>query len=87
MLNRLETQTAESKEGTTMKSIWGLALMGLLIAPPGWAQAPSPAEQELVRLEHSWKQAVVNRDVSALKRLYAEEYVSTDQGGMVGQSR
>jgi len=66
-----------------MKFIFGLALMGLLIAPQSWAQAPSPAEQELVRLEHSWKQAVVNRDVSALKRLYAEEYVSTDQEGMV----
>ena len=67
-----------------MRFICGLALTGLLIAPPpGWAQASNAAEQELIKLEHSWKQAVVNRDASALKRLYTEEYVSTDQEGMV----
>ena len=66
-----------------MRFICGLALMGLLIAPPGWAQASRPAEQELIKLENAWKQAVVNRDAAALKRLYADEYVSTDQEGVV----
>ena len=67
----------------TMKYISGLTLIGLLIAPIGWAQTAGTAEQELLNVENTWKQAVVNRDAASLQRLYADEYLSTDQEGMV----
>src|SRR6202043_756492 len=71
------------EEGMTMKYIAGLGLIGLLIAPLGWAQTAGTSEQELLNVENSWKQAVVNRDAASLERLYADEYLSTDQEGMV----
>ena len=67
-----------------MKRIFlGLALMGVFVVPRSWAQTASPAKQELVKVENEWKRAVAKRDVVALERLYADEYVSTDQEGMV----
>jgi ketosteroid isomerase-like protein len=66
-----------------MRNICGFALMGLLVAPHGWAQTTSGPEQELITLENAWKHAVVKRDTAALQRLYADEYVSTDQEGSV----
>jgi ketosteroid isomerase-like protein len=66
-----------------MKYISSLALLGLLIAPHAWAQTSGTAEQELITLENAWKQAVVNRDAASLQRLYAAEYLSTDQEGIV----
>jgi ketosteroid isomerase-like protein len=77
------TAAVQEEEGMTMKHISGLALIGLLIAPLGWAQTAGTAEQELLNVENSWKQAVVNRDAASLQRLYADEYLSTDQEGMV----
>jgi ketosteroid isomerase-like protein len=66
-----------------MKYICSLALLGLLVAPHGWAQTSGTAEQELITVENAWKQAVVNRDAASLQRLYADEYLSMDQEGMV----
>ena len=74
--------TVQKVEGMTMKYIWSLALIGL-IAPLGWAQTSGTAEKELITVENAWKQAVVNRDAASLQRLYADEYLSTDQEGMV----
>jgi ketosteroid isomerase-like protein len=34
-------------------------------------------------LENTWKDAVVKRDAAALQRLYADEYLSTDQEGLL----
>jgi uncharacterized protein (TIGR02246 family) len=64
------------------KHVLALGLLGLFGAPPGWTQTRGP-EQELIALEHTWKDAVVKRDAAALERLYADEYISTDQEGMV----
>src|ERR1700720_1210301 len=72
-----------NKEGITMKHICGLALIGLLVASPGWARTSGNAAEELIKVENAWKQAVVTRDAVALERLYADEYLSTDQEGVV----
>jgi ketosteroid isomerase-like protein len=66
-----------------MRITWGIALVGLLIASPSSAQTLSADEQELVAVEHAWKQAVVDRDAAALGCIYADGYFSTDQEGMV----
>jgi uncharacterized protein (TIGR02246 family) len=64
------------------KHVLALGLLGLFVVTPGWAQTRG-TEQELVALEHTWKDAVVKRDAAALQLLYADEYISTDQEGMV----
>jgi ketosteroid isomerase-like protein len=54
------------------------------IALCGTAYASNITDQQaLINLEHQWKQAVVDRDKSALAQLYAEEYISTDSEGLV----
>ncbi len=60
-----------------------LMLSGIVAAPASLAQVSATPEQELVKLENSWKEAVIRRDAAALQRLYADEYLSTDQEGMV----
>lgn len=69
-------------EDTLMKRILGFVFIGLSIAPAGCSQK-STAGPELVVLENSWKESVIKRDAAALNRLYADEYASTDQEGMV----
>ena len=44
-------------------------------------QAQSAAQQELIKLENAWSEAVVKQDAAALERLYASEYLSTDPEG------
>ena len=66
-----------------MRCVPGFILIGALIAPAGWAQVSNSPEEEFIKLENAWKQAVVKRDAATLQRLYADEYVSTDQEGMV----
>jgi ketosteroid isomerase-like protein len=83
LLNPRADITISNKEGMTMKFTWGLALVGLLVAPLSWAQTSGAPEQELIKLENTWRQAVVTRDKVALQRLYAAEYQSIDQEGAV----
>ena len=66
-----------------MKALSGLAVVLALTAVPGTAPTPTGSEQELLKVEHAWSQAVVNRDGAALQRFYAEEYVFTDADGIV----
>lgn len=66
-----------------MKRILGMVLTGLLLAAPGWAQKAGTAEQELLNLERQWKEAVVKKDVAALQRLYADDYISVDSEGAI----
>ena len=47
------------------------------------AQAPSAAEQELIGIEHAWVEALIKRDVAALDRLYADEYVDINPDGAI----
>jgi ketosteroid isomerase-like protein len=66
-----------------MKILSGVVLMMALAVPGGWAQTPNTSEQELTRLENDWSQAVVRRDGTALQRFYADEYIFTDEKGVV----
>jgi Ketosteroid isomerase homolog len=66
-----------------MKRMLGMVLTGLLLAAPGWAQKAGTAEQELLNLERQWKEAVVKKDVAALQRLYADDYISVDSEGAI----
>lgn len=66
-----------------MKYMLGVVMIGLLAVPIGWAQTQNSTEKELIGVENAWKQAVVKRDTAALQRLYADEYMSVDQEGMV----
>ena len=65
-----------------MKRILGMVFTGLLLTTPGWAQTGT-AEQELMNLERQWKDSVVKRDIGALQRLYADDYISVDSEGAV----
>ena len=67
-----------------MKILTGFMLMMALAAPRGWAaQAPASTERELTKLENDWSQAAVKRDGAALQRFYADEYIFTDENGVV----
>ena len=67
-----------------MRRILALALVGMSIAASGLAQTPAAAtEQELIKVEHAWSDAVVKHDGAALQRLYADEYFYTDSDGVV----
>jgi ketosteroid isomerase-like protein len=59
-----------------------LALGAVVLCLPAYAQTTT-AEQELISVEHQWKQAVVDRDRAALEQFYADEYISTDSEGLV----
>jgi uncharacterized protein (TIGR02246 family) len=64
-----------------MKRILAAAVLAMLVAPVARAQAPSAAEQELIKLENAWSTAWQKKDVAALDRLFAAEYLSTDSDG------
>jgi ketosteroid isomerase-like protein len=66
-----------------MKILSVVILMVVSVAPRSWAQAPKPSEQELIALENDWSQAAVKRDGTALQRFYADEYIFTDENGVV----
>jgi ketosteroid isomerase-like protein len=68
----------------TMKRLLAVALLLMWAAPRSGAQAPKGGpEQELIALENSWSQASVKRDGAALPRFYADEYIFTDEDGVV----
>jgi ketosteroid isomerase-like protein len=60
-----------------------LLWLSVVAAPIGSAETVGGPEQELVKLENDWSQAVVKRDAAALQRFYADEYVFTDADGVV----
>ena len=66
-----------------MKVLSLFALIMVLVMPRSWAQARGGAEQELITLENDWSQASVKRDATALPRFYADDYIFTDQDGVV----
>ena len=68
-----------------MKGILAAVLFGLAVACQALAQAKlaAPAqsagvEQELIKLENDWNNALVKRDVAALSRLLADDYADID---------
>jgi len=60
----------------------------LVSAVAAWAQTPvqpksESAEQELLKLEQDWTNALVKADVAFLDRIRAEDYTWTDAQGVV----
>jgi len=57
-----------------------LALAAVAL-PLAYAQAPGAVEKELTDLENRWAEAIAKGDVTALERLYADEYMAIDPAG------
>ncbi len=49
----------------------------------GTAMALNAAEQELIAVENAWAEAAVKADGAALEKLYADEYLFTDENRVV----
>jgi ketosteroid isomerase-like protein len=64
-----------------MKCLYVVALISVLAGQSG-AQTVS-AEQEVLKVENDWNQALVKRDTASLPRFYADEYLYTDADGLV----
>jgi ketosteroid isomerase-like protein len=72
-----------------MKGIIAAVVLGLAVSCQAFGQvkpaapAKSPGvEQELIKLENDWNNALVKRDVAALSRIMADDYadIDTDDG-------
>jgi ketosteroid isomerase-like protein len=61
----------------------GLAIVFAVVGLPVGAQTPTTPERELLKLEDEWSQASIKRDGAALPRFYADEYLFTDEDGVV----
>jgi ketosteroid isomerase-like protein len=62
------------------RTILTIALALLMMSTLG-AQAPSTLERDLVKLENDWGTAWQKKDAAFLQKLFADEYLSTDQDG------
>ncbi len=73
-----------------MKRIaFAVCVVALVLAVAAWAQAPvqpksGSAEQELIKLEKEWADALVKSDLAFLDTILADDYMSTDSEGTVG---
>ncbi len=61
----------------------------LVMAVAAWAQAPvqpksGTVEEELIKLEKEWADALVKHDLAFLDTILADDYMSTDSEGTVG---
>jgi ketosteroid isomerase-like protein len=65
-----------------MRYVLSLAIMAVVGISQLSAQMPNPTEQELIKVENDWNQAVLKRDRTKLERFLADEYLSTDQEGV-----
>jgi len=66
-----------------MKYIRVVVVVGMLVAlSQVWAQTPSAVEQDLLKLESNWGDALLKNDTAALERIYADEYLFTDSEGV-----
>jgi ketosteroid isomerase-like protein len=64
-----------------MKVLAGLALTTVLAVSASCAQTRS--DGELITLETEWSQAAVKRDGADLQRFYADEYIFTNEDGVI----
>src|SRR5262245_24560397 len=55
-------------------------LVAMLFASAA-ALAGSPAEQQFIDTENAWNQALIKGDAAFLEKLYADEYLFTDNDG------
>jgi ketosteroid isomerase-like protein len=44
-------------------------------------QTPNPVERDVLKLENDWSTAWQKKDVAFLQKLWADEYLNTDQDG------
>ena len=66
-----------------MKSISVTIVVWLTIASVGYGQTSKKAEQELLRANREYDEALVRRDIAVLERLYSDEFVYTTPDGEV----
>ena len=64
-----------------MKCLVVLTLFGLLAAFPSRAQAPSAAEQEVLRLAQTLDNAFIKKDRATFERMLADDYVYNHSNG------
>jgi ketosteroid isomerase-like protein len=64
-----------------MKLLAGLALTTVLAVSASCARTPS--DGDLITLETEWSQAAVKRDGADLQRFYADEYIFTNEDGVI----
>ena len=65
-----------------MKSIRVVLLIGMLIAlPQSCTKTKNNYEQEVLKVENDWCEALIKRDGSALKQFTADEYLATNLDG------
>src|SRR5690349_5255560 len=57
-------------------------LAGMLLLSAITLADPSATEQQLIDAENAWSQAYMSSDVSALDKLFASEYLLTDNDGV-----
>jgi ketosteroid isomerase-like protein len=65
-----------------------VCVVGLVFAVAAWAQTPpkpitESVKQELIKLENSWNDATVKRDVAFLDGILADDYTLTEFDGNI----
>lgn len=61
-----------------------VGVVGLIFGGVILAQTQTPSvEQELIKLEHGWADALVNEDWRFLDRILVDDFISTDEDGNV----
>lgn len=76
------SSTSGCKEGEIQKFVVALVFV-LTPLVGGTAMALNAAEQELIAVENAWAEAAVKADGAALEKLYADEYLFTDENRVV----
>jgi ketosteroid isomerase-like protein len=61
--------------------LFAILLLSLTLFAP--AKTTKPVEQILIQLEHDWSDADVKKDVSALNRILADDWIGIDFEGTV----
>ena len=61
----------------------GLLLVGFSSGSQTQPQQSAQAEQELLKLEREWLDAYLNKDVEAMKRIVADDFLITYSNGSV----
>lgn len=56
-------------------------VIALLMMAMVGAQGQNPIERDILKLENDWSTAWQKKDVAFLQKLFADEYLSTDQDG------
>jgi ketosteroid isomerase-like protein len=51
------------------------------------AAPPSTHNDELIKVEHDWAEAIVKADTAALARLYANEYTNIEDGALLTKTQ